>query len=125
MLGFNEFRSRNLERVETNKQLGDTTGGAMNRYDVFGSIVTAVDKTSAVRKYIDNLPDYIRNCKIGNADDRIIIIVNDDTITFDSIESFDKLSNPHYNGDTGVHGRPSAVRKIMDYLDFLKWLVAE
>lgn len=95
MLGFNEFGStKNLERVETNKQLGEKAE-AMKRYDVFGSIVTAVDKESAVRKYVDNLPDYIRNCKIGNtSDDRIIIIVNDDEITFDNLESFDKLNNP-------------------------------
>jgi hypothetical protein len=118
---FNECGSRKLERIETSKQLGETCC-AMKKYEVFGTVVTAADKESAVCKYINNLPDYIRNCKIGNTDGHIIIIVNDDTITFDTIESFDKLSNPHYNGNMGVHGRPSAVRKIMDYLGFLKWL---
>ena len=119
---FTEFGSRRrLEGVETSKQLGETT--IMQKYNVFGSTVTAVDKESAVRKYIANLPDYIRDCKIGNTSDgRISIIVNDDEIVFDNVEAFDKLRNPNYTTEKVVHGRPSTIRKLMDYLDFLKWM---
>jgi hypothetical protein len=116
---FNEFRSRRLEKVETDMQLGEATE---TRYDVFGRIVKATDAEAALKVYLNNLPEYIRNAKLGHSESGYSIIIDGDTISFQSLDALDKLANPHWELETGVKGRPSSVRKIMDYIPFIKSL---